>query len=102
MLALACDRIVERGDDFDFADIVVDDLTTHATVDDAGVRWSNYEHRALPPDLEPRPGWAMGNAGIVRELIRYARLSEGGSGGYAIAWPDHPTAAASQADARVP
>jgi hypothetical protein len=90
VLALACDRIVERGDDFDFADVLVDDLTTQATIDEAGVRWSNHEHRADPPDLEPRPGWAMGNAGILRELLRYARLSEGDVGDYAIAWPDHP------------
>ena len=46
MLALACDRIVERGDGFDFADVLVDDLATHAIVDQAGVRWSNGEHRA--------------------------------------------------------
>ncbi|WP_406047237.1 lanthionine synthetase LanC family protein [Kribbella sp. NBC_00889] len=90
VLALACDRIVECGGDFEFADVLVDDLVTHAIVDEAGVRWSNHEHRADPPDLEPRPGWAMGNAGIVRELLRYARLNEGGFGGYAVAWPDHP------------
>ena len=40
--------------------------------------------------LDPRTGWAMGNAGIVRELLRYARLSEGGAAGYAVPWPDHP------------
>jgi hypothetical protein len=90
VLALACDRIVERGEDFDFADTLVDDLATHALIDEAGVRWSNHEHRAEPPDLEPHPGWAMGNAGIVRELLRYARLNNSGFGGYAIAWPDHP------------
>jgi hypothetical protein len=56
VLALACDRIIERGGDFDFANVLVDDLTAPATVDDAGVRWSNYEHRATPSDLEPR--WA--------------------------------------------
>ena len=27
---------------------------------------------------------------FLRELLRYARLTEGGFGGYAIAWPDHP------------
>jgi Lanthionine synthetase C-like protein len=90
VLALACDRIVERGDDFAFANALVDDLTARATVDDAGVRWSNHEHRATPSDLEPRAGWAMGNAGIIRELLRYARLSEGGASTYAVAWPDHP------------
>jgi hypothetical protein len=91
VLALACDRIVERGDDWNFADLLVDDLTAHATVDEAGVRWSNREHRVTPPVLRPQRGWAMGNAGIIRELIRYARLSEGGIGGYAVQWPDHPT-----------
>ncbi len=90
VLALACDRIAEHGDDFTFADALVDDLTTHATVDDAGTRWSNYEHRTTPGDLEPRAGWAMGNAGILRELLRYARLSDGGTAGYSIPWPDHP------------
>lgn len=92
VLALACDRIVERGDDFVFADALVDDLTTRATVDDAGARWSNHEHRATPSDLEPRAGWAMGNAGIIRELLRYVRLSEGDASAYAVAWPDHPLA----------
>lgn len=59
VLALACDRIVERDDDFRFADELVDDLTTRATVDEVGARWSNYEHRATPPDVEPLPRWAM-------------------------------------------
>lgn len=90
VLALACDRIVERGDDFGFPNALVDDLTARATIDDAGARWSNYEHRATPGDLEPRAGWAMGNAGIIRELLRYARLSQGGAAGYAVPWPDHP------------
>jgi hypothetical protein len=90
VLALACDRIVERGDDFGFSNVLVDDLTVRAIVDDAGVRWSNHEHRAAPSDLEPRSGWAMGNAGIIRELLRYARLSDGGAHGYAVPWPDHP------------
>lgn len=90
VLALACDRIVEQGDGFDFADVLVDDLAARATVDEVGVRWSNHERRATPPDLEPRRGWAMGNAGILRELLRYARLNDGGFDGYAVPWPDHP------------
>jgi len=94
VLALACDRLVERDDDFEFANVLVDDLTVRAIVDDAGVRWSNYEHRAAPSDLEPRPGWAMGNAGIIRELLRYARLSDSGAGGYAVPWPDQLAATA--------
>jgi len=94
VLALACDRIVERGDDFDFADVLVDDLAARAIVDDAGARWSNHEHRATPPDLEPRTGWAMGNAGIIRELLRYLRLRDQTPPTYATPWPDHPPTAA--------
>lgn len=90
VLALACDRVAEQGDGWTFADLLVDDLIARATVDGMGVRWSNYEHRATPPALPPRPGWAMGNAGIVRELLRYALLREGAGGDYAIQWPDHP------------
>lgn len=94
MLALACDRVVECGEDVEFADVLVGDLTARATVDEAGVRWSNYEHRATPPGLDPRTGWAMGNAGTVRELLRYARLIDGGFAGYAIQWPNQPVALA--------
>lgn len=90
VLALACDRIVEESETFDFADALVDDLAARATRDELGARWSNYEHRSTQPDLEPRPGWAMGSAGIVRELLRYSRLRRGQPGTYAISWPDHP------------
>jgi hypothetical protein len=89
VLALASDRLVERGDDGDFAAVLVDDLDAHAVIDEDGVRWSNYEHRTTPSDLAPRPGWAMGNAGILRELLRFARISQGGFTGYAVPWPDH-------------
>lgn len=94
VLALACDRIAERGDGFGFANVLVDDLIARATVDEKGARWSNYEYRVSPSDLDPRAGWAMGNAGILRELLRYARLSEGNAAGYAIPWPDHPVTGA--------
>lgn len=92
VLATAMDRIVERGDDYAFADSLVADLMTRATTDDDGARWSNFEHRADPPDLPPRPGWAMGNAGILRELLRYVRLRRGGDAGYALPWPDQAAA----------
>jgi hypothetical protein len=36
----------------------------------------------------------MGNAGIIRELLRYVRIQEGRDRGYAVAWPDHPPAIA--------
>ena len=46
-----------------------------------------------PSALEPRTGWAMGNAGIIRELLRFARASSGTDPTYALPWPDHPAAA---------
>ena len=93
VLALACDRHVEQTESLDFAGVLVDDLITHATVDADGVRWSNHEHRATPSTLEPHVGWAMGNAGIVRELLRFARVAVGADPAYAVPWPDHPQAA---------
>jgi Lanthionine synthetase C-like protein len=90
VLALACDREVEDGDGLEFADLLVADLARHATVDSSGARWSNVEFRVSPPDLEPRPGWAMGNAGLVRELLRHARITAGRDPSYAVQWPDHP------------
>ncbi|MDH6108661.1 hypothetical protein P3T36_002418 [Kitasatospora sp. MAP12-15] len=93
VLALACDRLVEQGDGREFADVLVADLSARATVDADGARWSNTEHRKTPSELEPMPGWAMGNAGIVRELLRYARATTGRDPSYALDWPDHPPAA---------
>jgi Lanthionine synthetase C-like protein len=90
VLALACDRAVENGDGLAFADVLVADLAQRATVDASGARWSNVEYRASPPELEPRPGWAMGNAGLVRELLRHARITAGRDPSYAVQWPDHP------------
>jgi hypothetical protein len=91
VLALACDRHVEQATGLEFAGILVDDLAEHATVDANGVNWHNREHRATPDSLEPRTGWAMGNAGILRELLRFARVSSGADPTYATSWPDHPT-----------
>ncbi|QQM38298.1 lanthionine synthetase LanC family protein [Streptomyces liliifuscus] len=93
VLALACDRQVERGDGRDFADILVADLAARATTDAEGVRWSNVEHRETPSDLAPATGWAMGNAGIIRELLRHARITANRDPRYAVPLPDHlPTA----------
>lgn len=33
----------------------------------------------------------MGNAGIVRELLRFVRVVRGGEPDYAFTWPDQPT-----------
>jgi Lanthionine synthetase C-like protein len=77
-----------------FAEVLFADIDARATVDAAGARWSNYEHKATPPELEPQTGWAHGNAGIIRELLRYARLRTGRDPAYAVAMPDHPQVAA--------
>ncbi|MGV4925838.1 lanthionine synthetase C family protein [Streptomyces sp. BHT-5-2] len=90
VLALACDRIAEQGDRPDFARLLVTDLLSRATHDADGVRWSNLEHRTIPSTLEPRTGWASGNAGIVRELLRYIRICRGADPTYAVTWPDQP------------
>ncbi|MFI9549703.1 lanthionine synthetase LanC family protein [Streptomyces sp. NPDC052016] len=90
VLALACDRMAERGDAPDFAHVLVADLVARATRDAGGARWSNVEHRATPSLLEPRTGWGAGTAGIVRELLRFVRLSDSGDPYYAFVWPDQP------------
>jgi hypothetical protein len=90
VLALACDRIAEQRDPYDFARVLVADIAARATRDSDGARWSNVESGATPSDLEPCTGWAMGNAGIVRELLRFVRLERGGGSRYAFAWPDQP------------
>ena len=90
VLSMACDRQAEHLDGLAFADVLVSDLAARATRDDAGARWSNHEHRSTASALAARTGWAMGNAGIVRELLRYARIRDGRDGAYAIPWPGHP------------
>ncbi|MDQ0993761.1 lanthionine synthetase LanC family protein [Streptomyces sp. V3I7] len=90
VLALACDRLAEQGDDPEFARLLVADLAARATRDADGARWSNVEHRATPSGLEPETGWAMGNAGIARELLRFVRVSRDGAPDYAFPWPDQP------------
>ncbi|GIG68140.1 lanthionine synthetase LanC family protein [Phytomonospora endophytica] len=92
VLSLALDRAVENNDGRDFAEVLVADLCSRAIDDGDGVRWSNVEHRETPSDLEPHHGWAMGNAGIARELLRYSRLATGRDQSYAVAMPDQPVA----------
>jgi hypothetical protein len=83
VLALASDL-----GDLDFGRVLVADLAARATRTADGVSWSNFEHRRTPSDLAPEPGWAMGNAGIARELLRFDRLTVGGRPDYYVTWPD--------------
>jgi hypothetical protein len=91
VLAFACDRYVERTHDDAFARVLVDDICTRASLDADGAFWSNFEHRVAPSDLEPRTGWAMGNAGIIRELLRFVRIQDDRTPDYFVPWPDQPT-----------
>jgi hypothetical protein len=78
VLALACERYEAGLDpDLSFADELVHDLAARASVDTYGVRWSNWEHRQTPSDLPPEIGWAMGNAGIVAQLLHVQRCANG-------------------------
>ena len=89
VLALACDRHAEARGDLIFATMLAGDLAARATVDSAGVRWANEEYRVTPSVLQPRTGWAMGSAGIIRELLRFSRAIDGADPSYAVTWPDH-------------
>jgi lantibiotic modifying enzyme len=91
VLAFANDRHAERGESLKFARVLVDDICRRATPGEPGLNWSNFEHRAVPSDLEPRIGWAMGNAGISRELLRFSRLERDGFPDYFVPWPDQPS-----------
>lgn len=82
--------MAEQGDPPDFARLLVADLVSRATRDGDGARWSNVEHRVTPSTLEPRAGWAMGNAGIVCGRLRFVRTSRGDAPTYAFSWPDQP------------
>jgi len=89
VLATACDRLsAPGGDDPAFAHVLLADLAARATRNEQGMYWSNFDHTTAR-DLEPRVGWAHGNAGVIRELLRFARVRSDRDPGYAVAMPDH-------------
>jgi len=94
VLAVANDRMVERGDGHDFGATLVADLAERAVTDGEGTRWSNHEHRDERPDLAPQIGWGHGSAGIVPELLRCARVMTGRDQAYAVRRMDQPEAVA--------
>ncbi|MBR7833447.1 hypothetical protein KDL01_09230 [Actinospica durhamensis] len=93
---LQCDRVDAAGTD-DFADLLAADLIDRASLDENGASWANFEHRNTPGELEPHTGWAHGTAGIVPELLRYARIAAGGDPTYATSMPDHAPVCSSTA-----
>jgi lantibiotic modifying enzyme len=94
VLALALDLHSDGTSDLGFADTLVADLHSRAIVDAHGARWSNVEYRNDPPDLEPQVGWAHGNAGIIRELLRYSAAVDGAAYTCCVQWPDQPPVSA--------
>lgn len=90
VLALALDLRSDGVTDLDFAHTLVTDIQGRATLDADGARWSNVEYRNQPPELDPQTGWAHGNAGIIRELLRFAGSVDGVPPAYRIPWPDQP------------
>jgi hypothetical protein len=53
-------------------------------------RQHDSQRGCLKPAAAGRHHIAVGNAGILRELLRYTRASTGGPTDYAVPWPDHP------------
>jgi lantibiotic modifying enzyme len=90
VLAVALDLQADGVGDLGFAGTLISDLRTRAIIDAEGARWSNVEYRDERPDLEPQTGWAHGNAGIVRELLRATASGGGKPPAFAIQWPDQP------------
>ncbi len=90
VLAVALDLRADGVGDRGFAGTLIADLQLQATIDAEGARWSNVEYRDEHPDLEPQIGWAHGNAGIIRELLRAAGSGDSAPPAFAIQWPDQP------------
>jgi lantibiotic modifying enzyme len=89
---MALDRYQETGDPqwLAWAQALARDVLGRCIADEAGLRWSQTEHTASPPELEPEVGWMQGAAGIAGWLLRLARLERDGASARRIWWPDRP------------
>jgi lantibiotic modifying enzyme len=89
---LSLDRYQETSDPdwLNFADELARDVLSRQVADSAGVRWSNTEFRADPPELPPVVGLMQGAAGIAGWLLRLVRVRQDGPGARRIKWPDRP------------
>lgn len=86
----ALDRYQETGDPqwLAWAGTLAADVLGRCIRDQAGIRWSQTEHKASPPELEPAVGWMQGAAGIAGWLLRLARLQQDGPSAARVWWPD--------------
>lgn len=82
-------RLEGDPDDLAFAGTLVDDLLERAISDSAGMRWSNYEHRAAEPNLPPETTYLQGAPGIGSTLLRLHRHLAGDP--WTVAWPHSPS-----------
>ncbi|HET7017568.1 MAG TPA: lanthionine synthetase LanC family protein [Streptosporangiaceae bacterium] len=89
---LMLDRYQETSDSgwLEFADELARDVLSRRIEDAAGVRWSNTEFRADPPELEPIVGLMQGAPGVAGWLLRLARVHQDGPGACRVRWPDRP------------
>jgi lantibiotic modifying enzyme len=89
---MALDRYQETGDAhwLAWAQALARDVLERCIVDQAGARWSQTEHTASPPELEPAVGWMQDAAGIASWLLRLARVERDGASAQRIWWPDRP------------
>ncbi|HEX8917468.1 MAG TPA: lanthionine synthetase LanC family protein [Chloroflexota bacterium] len=81
-------RLEGQDDDLAFAQTLVDDLLKRAIVDEAGMRWSNYEYRKDEPHLPPETGYMQGASGIGSTLLRLHRHLNGDH--WTVRWPHAP------------
>ena len=89
---MALDRYQETGarEWLDWSAELAADVLGRRIADGDGVRWSQTEYRADPPDLEPEVGLMQGAAGIAAWLLRLARVGAEGSSARQLWWPDKP------------
>ena len=87
---MALDHYQGTGDPqwLEWAGTLAADVLGRCIADQAGVRWSNTEHKVSPPELEPAVGWMQGAAGIAGWLLRLARLQQDGPSAARVWWPD--------------
>ena len=82
-------RLEGHPEDLTFAVTLVDDFVERATSDTSGMRWSNYEHRAVEPNLAPETTYLQGAPGIGSTLLRLHRHLAGDP--WTVRWPHAPS-----------
>ena len=74
---LALHQVTGKPEYLAFSRKVTDDLLSRATVDAAGARWVQAEHRVRPEQLVAQTGWMQGAAGIGAWLVQLDGFDKG-------------------------